>query len=182
MSIPPKAFTVRHPGRVRQLVTDVRVAQAFQPGSPVPAQKPFRAIWDTGATGSVITQSVVDGCGLVSTGMAQVHHAQGMSITETYLVSILLHLGLGFHSVRVSKGILPTGADLLIGMDIITMGDFSITNKDGKTCFSFRIPSAGEVDYQKALTGNVDSNAPCPCGSGKKYRKCCQGRGAPKTT
>ena len=32
-------------------------------------------------------------------------------------------------------------------MDIITSGDFSITNKNGITVFSFRYPSITEVDY-----------------------------------
>jgi len=33
------------------------------------------------------------------------------------------------------------GSDLLIGMDIISMGDFAICNKDNKTSFSFVVPS-----------------------------------------
>ncbi len=37
--------------------------------------------------------------------------------------------------------------DVLIGMDVIGLGDFSITNKDGKTTFSFREPSMEEIDY-----------------------------------
>jgi hypothetical protein len=31
--------------------------------------------------------------------------------------------------------------DMIIGMDIITMGDFAICNTDGKTSFSFAMPS-----------------------------------------
>jgi hypothetical protein len=100
-------------------------------------------------------------------------------MAEVYLVNIFLHVGIGFHTIRVTKGELPAGAALLIGMDIITQGDLSVTNKDGKTCFSFRIPSMEEIDFEKALSGKaVDGNARCPCGSGKKFRKCCQGKGA----
>jgi len=36
---------------------------------------------------------------------------------------------------------------LLIGMDIINLGDFAITNAIGKTTFSFRIPSVQEIDF-----------------------------------
>ena len=36
--------------------------------------------------------------------------------------------------------------DLLIGMDIITITDFLITNKDNKTIFQFRSPSEGGID------------------------------------
>jgi len=37
--------------------------------------------------------------------------------------------------------------DLIIGKDVITQGDFSITNVDGNTCISFRILSIKEIDY-----------------------------------
>ena len=37
--------------------------------------------------------------------------------------------------------------DLLIGMDIIRFGDFSVTNHSGQTQFSFRIPSIKHVDF-----------------------------------
>ena len=36
---------------------------------------------------------------------------------------------------------------LLIGMDIIGLGDFAVTNADGKTTFSFRVPSVEEIDF-----------------------------------
>lgn len=35
--------------------------------------------------------------------------------------------------------------DMLIGMDIILLGDFCLTNKDGKSVFSFRIPSKEHI-------------------------------------
>ncbi|MBI2623199.1 MAG: hypothetical protein HYW65_01315 [Candidatus Liptonbacteria bacterium] len=36
---------------------------------------------------------------------------------------------------------------LLIGMDIISMGDFAVTHADGKTTLSFRVPSMTEIDF-----------------------------------
>jgi hypothetical protein len=39
--------------------------------------------------------------------------------------------------------------DALIGMDIITLGDFSISNYGKKTTFSFRIPSVRKIDFTK---------------------------------
>jgi len=61
-------------------------------------------------------------------------------------------------------------------MDIISMGDFSISSKNGITCFSFRVPSIVETDFvkefNKAFTKNISRNDPCPCGSGKKFKNC----------
>jgi len=106
------------------------------------------AIWDTGATASVITQEVVDTCGLKPTGMMQVHGVGGPELAETFLVNIGLPNGVGFANVEVTKGKI-LGSQMLIGMDIITAGDFSITNMGGRTVFSFRIPSVRTVDFVK---------------------------------
>ena len=39
------------------------------------------------------------------------------------------------------------GIDLLIGMDIISMGDFAVSNHAGKLVFTFRVPSIKTTDY-----------------------------------
>ena len=108
---------------------------------------PFNAIWDTGATGSVITQEVVDACGLVATGITRVDHVDGSSQSETYLVNIGLPNRVAFVGVRATKGKLTGGANILIGMNIINQGDFAVTNYTGLTKFSFRIPSMAHIDF-----------------------------------
>lgn len=106
-----------------------------------------------------------------------------MTLANVYLVAIFLPNKVAFTSVRVTEAPLPTGTDVLIGMDMISQGDFAVTNFGGKTVFSFRIPSMQTIDYVQA--GNkgaappssgaskVGRNDPCPCGSGKKFKKCC---------
>jgi len=88
----------------------------------------------------------------------------------------------GFRGVAVTKGRVFGVADVLIGMDIINRGDFAVTNKNGKTVFSYRFPSTEQIDFVKQLhkenkpirvLPKVGRNAPCPCGSGKKYKNCC---------
>jgi len=49
-------------------------------------------------------------------------------------------------NVRAALGEL-IGTDVLIGMNIINQGDFAVTNKDGKTVFSFRLPSVECLDF-----------------------------------
>ena len=39
------------------------------------------------------------------------------------------------------------GIDVLIGMDIINRGDFAVSNRNGATSFSFRIPSVEDFDF-----------------------------------
>ena len=66
-------------------------------------------------------------------------------------------------------------------MDVISTGDFAVTNKDGKTNLSFRVPSVEYIDFVKQAPRKIQNgdskalqkvsrNAPCPCGSGKKYK------------
>lgn len=173
------AFTVRHQGRVNVLKTPVKVSGAFNPNNP-PKQvtyKQFEALWDTGATKSVICQRVVDTCNLTPISMTQVHHADGVSLSEVYSVSFVLRNNVIVPEVQVTKGKFIGGQfDVLIGMDIISLGDFAVTNRNKKTVFSFRIPSIAEIDFVKVETPHQDKigrNQPCPCGSGKKHKKCC---------
>lgn len=78
--------------------------------------------------------------------MANVHGANGAFQAETYLVNIALPNAVIFPGVRVTKGDF-IGADVLIGMDIINKGDFTVTNLGGITKFSFRIPSLVHIDF-----------------------------------
>lgn len=179
----PQSFTVTAQGRLSVLTTDVKVFKVFRFGiDPQPKGEKYTAVWDTGATRSVITQSVVDALDLKPIGFTQVHHAQGVTKkAPEYLVNIGLPNHVMFTSVRATKGIL-SGIDVLIGMDIIGSGDFAVTYFQGKTRFSFRMPSCEAIDFVKkrspqAQTKSPGRNDPCPCGSGKKSKHCC---GSPK--
>jgi len=65
------------------------------------------------------------------------------------MVNIGLANGVQFAIIKVSKANLGAANDVLIGMDVISQGDFSITNENGNTVFSFRVPSAHTVDFVK---------------------------------
>lgn len=124
-----------------------------------PKVETFDAIWDTGATGPVITQKVVDSCGLVATGIAQVHGVHGVAECETFLVNVALPNNVMVTSVRVTKGDIA-GADILIGMDIINEGDFAVTNHNSNTMFSFRTPSLEHIDFVDVV--NRENRAQLP--------------------
>ena len=44
------------------------------------------------------------------------------------------------------------GIPLLIGMDVISLCDFAITNLDMQTKFSFQVPSTLDIDFEKSNT------------------------------
>jgi len=49
--------------------------------------------------------------------------------------------------LRVTEGSIFGDSDVLIGMDIISLGDFAVTNFQEKTVFTFRIPSVERIDF-----------------------------------
>jgi predicted aspartyl protease len=188
MQPPTVAFTSSYDRPSNVLINKVYISTVVLSSSPQitrsPDAKEYKALWDTGATGSVITRKVVDECGLKPIGRANVHHAKGISSTLVYLVSVFLPNNVCFRSLRVTEGNLAGDVEVLIGMDIIGRGDFAISNKDGKTAFSFRMPSLERIDFVEQIKNQsktrslpsspkVGRNDPCPCGSGKKYKKCC---------
>lgn len=144
-----RALTVRGNGRLPAIICEVGVSVPFL-GDPSTQKdlliKPFSGVWDTGATNSVITKNVVDALKLKPTGQTEVHTASGTSFANTYLINMYLPSNVFIPNLRVTQGELK-GIDMLIGMDIITIGDFSITNFNGKTVMSFRFPSCEEIDY-----------------------------------
>ena len=182
------AFTTVYDGVSRVLINEVYIASAIKSSSKQirrpPDSKQYKALWDTGATGSVITRKVVLECGLKPISIANVHHAKGTGTSYVYLVSIFLPNSVCLPSLRVTEGELAGDVEVLIGMDIMGRGDFAISNRNGKTVFTFRMPSLERVDFVEQIKNTpktrpvspphkVGRNDPCPCGSGKKYKKCC---------
>jgi len=179
------AFTTKYNALSNGILTDVKISA---PNDSIDNNlKSFKALWDTGATATVIDRNVAQICGLEPTGMTIVHHAKGKSRTNTYIINVYLPNMVCFENVIVTEGELGMHVDALIGMDIISQGDFAITNYLGRTICTFRIPSVESIDFvdliNKQKTYNqqyvqknfseISRNARCPCGSGKKFKNCC---------
>lgn len=190
MPQPPfRAFTLKYSGFTNRIITSVSLTAAYDPTnppSPSPVQVPASALWDTGATGSSITPSVVKNLGLVATGSQIVNHFGGTSTKPTYIVNVFLPNAVTIAGVVVTECEETANFGFIVGMDIIIRGDFSITNVANQTWVSFRFPSMKGIDYvqeaNKIQFAGVGRNDPCPCGkqdaNGKpiKYKKC---HGAP---
>jgi hypothetical protein len=184
-----RAFTTKYPGRVDRIITPIQICAAFDPADPpdpIPKYNKTKALWDTGATSCVITKNIASSLGLIPVGKTVVTHAGGKSEAPTYLVNFILP-----NEVRVLGAFVSECPEIvfdvgvIIGMDIISMGDFSITNVGGRTWVSYRYPSIGRIDYVKDADEmtfkGVSKNSPCPCGrtrpSGKPIPfKNCHGR------
>jgi len=142
---PPKylAFKQTYSGRARELKTNIGIGLPLLLESDMTRKKffDFIAIWDTGATNTTISEKIVKSLNLQPTGVAQVTTAGGITTVNTYMVDIVLPNKIVIPNVKVNGCSHLNDCDVLIGMDLITLGDFAICNTDGKTHFSFCFPS-----------------------------------------
>ena len=135
-------------GTPNVLLSDCTVGPA---GSDEATHRSFRAIWDTGATRSAITQEVVEQCGLKPSGKRRVEHAgvaEEADVADVYAVDVGLPNRVLVKSIEASR-LSFVGGDVLIGMDIINTGDFAITHPGGRCKFTFQIPAQADIDFVK---------------------------------
>lgn len=135
------AFTTKNNGIVRQLLNDVEIIY----GNNSTTEK---ALWDTGATASCISSEVAKNLGMIPTGRRAIATPSGRTTVNTYEIDIVLPNNVRIAGVPVSDSSIGSqGLGMLIGMDIISMGDFAVTTAGGKTIFSYVMPSIGAIDF-----------------------------------
>jgi predicted aspartyl protease len=99
------------------------------------------ALWDTGAMKSVITKMTAEKLKLIPIDEMTMIGVTGEAKVNVYAICVMLN-NLEI-DVQVLECMDMANFDLLIGMDIISQGDFIIANNNEQTTFSFRIPSMG---------------------------------------
>ena len=139
-----RAFTVLYDKPVNKLITSVSIlpiltVDKILSGAPLEV----KALWDTGATVTCIKPVLFERLKLRLLNLTRHTTLSGIGgkvAARTTLVTLFLTpaLEVEYHPVYVAD--FPSNADMLIGMDIIRMGDFAVCNADGKTSFSFAVP------------------------------------------
>lgn len=151
---PATAFTVRNQagGLLREIKTHAQVRLSTI--IPAKSHSPLNttALWDTGATNTAISRVVAEKLKLPPIGKVIVRGAHGSKEVNRYVVDILLPNNVELLQWQVAEVELEDPVGLLIGMDVITKGDFAITNVAQNTVVSFRMPSLGPViDYVRGI-------------------------------
>ncbi|GHV76946.1 hypothetical protein AGMMS49942_17670 [Spirochaetia bacterium] len=140
-----RGFTKLYKVPVKKLTTPVNIlptASADKALRGVRAE--VSALWDTGATITCIKPELRDRFKLrmAETGSSMPIAGIGGIIKAGFtIVSIFLAHNFKIEYCPVYVLDFPGNADMIIGMDIITMGDFVVCNAKGETSFSFAIPS-----------------------------------------
>ncbi len=108
-----------------------------------------KALVDTGASCSFMSKRIAQALHLKYYKMSYVRSTQGTVVTPMYRADLLIQNEMSFSNWLVSEFIGGSDFDFIIGMDILTQGDFALTSENGEMYFSFRIPSAEKhIDFQ----------------------------------
>lgn len=138
----------KYPGRINAIQTNCIVTQslAVSTDGKVHGCEVESTVWDTGATNTIISQEIVDILDLKPISKAKIEGVGGIVESAVYQINIYFANRMEFKSIEVLSGDIGD-YDLIIGMDIITLGDFVLSNKDGKTWFSFRHPAKEHIEF-----------------------------------
>ena len=141
------AMTMPHEGIKNCIISPVEIVNPFTNRKVTTG-----GLWDTGATDSAITESLAKELGLIEVQRISVSGVHGIKEVPVYYVEIELYNGAISLRALVSE-CTELSADgtvgALIGMNVINKGDFAISNFQGNTVMSFRVPSMQRIDFVK---------------------------------
>lgn len=103
------------------------------------------AVWDTGATNTIITPEIVKRLGLNPVMDGGLSGIGGEVESGIYKINLGLPGGILVYDVPAFVSDQLDDYDMLIGMDVILLGDFCLSNVNDRTVFSFRIPSKEHI-------------------------------------
>ena len=147
------AYTARFPIYRDRIASMVYFSASRAGALPVP----FRCMWDTGTSLTLVSTRVADALGLeVSDETVTLRSALGGVSTAQKRVAYL-HIVLGAIPLRLKVGVVSSPCsdsdiDVMIGMDLISQGSFAISYDGGQLMFSFCYPPAPmPLDFTEML-------------------------------
>jgi hypothetical protein len=130
-------------GLLDRIITQVGVSQSqrfCQRHGLYMVSSEVAAIWDTGASGSCVSRELARKLGLRTVYQCQITGIGGSQESNVYSVDIRLPNAITASNVLVSEFVDNGKFDVILGMNIITTGDFSVTNFNRESVFQFSYP------------------------------------------
>jgi hypothetical protein len=151
------AFSDRKVIRYQFTTVENRIATVvYLYPSVLPSARPMptKAIWDTGAQKSIITPYIAQSLNLKPINQIVIGGVHGKNRSDIVIVTLEIP-GQNTHK-NLQVAVCPfnpdpkSDANMLIGMDIISQGDFVLSNGNGYTLFSFATPpSFDKIDLSE---------------------------------
>lgn len=163
------------------IITPVKVKNALNSN-----QIETRGLWDTGAQNSAITKKAAELLSLPIIGKTQIRGVHGIKEVNVYYIEIVLNnpnITVKCNATECEELSNDGTVNLLLGMNVISRGDFVISNFEGHTTMTFRVPSLESINFVREMDEynkiakifSVQSKKGikrCPCGSGKDFKNC----------
>jgi predicted aspartyl protease len=100
------------------------------------------AMWDTGSMGTCVSTKLARYLGLVPLKAIRLASLHGDSLVNECFMDIVLPDGIVVQNVKAMEIETWSDFDIIIGMNIIRLGDFSLCNDQGNTVMTFSLPSS----------------------------------------
>ena len=138
-SAPQIAFTTKYDKKTQVLFTKIGISP-YKAGQRIEKNPQYEgiAVWDTGATGTVITPKVASALKLNPVGKKEIHGVGGKLLADEYLVNIYLPNHVQIMGIPVLQ---PPGI----------LGDFAVSNHNNRTKLSYQMPSTHDIDFVEEI-------------------------------
>ncbi|MGJ4787215.1 retropepsin-like aspartic protease [Leptospira koniambonensis] len=151
-----QAFTAKSGRLERELYSPILISPSSIYLTPEQRQNPpvteLSAVWDTGAMSTVLTKKVIQTLKIQPISTTRIAGVTGEETCNVYELDLYLPNNTRVQNIQVAEVESLGNHDGLIGMDIIALGDFSVSNVGGKTWFSFIYPPVGTgIDYLQMI-------------------------------
>lgn len=110
------------------------------------------AIWDTGSTNSCISISLANQLRLQPVRNGELKSSGGSMDTSFYKITFSLIPELTFKNEVMSFNNCNQNIDFLIGMDIISKGEFNLATNNGYTLLTFKYPVTTEIEFVRVFS------------------------------
>jgi hypothetical protein len=108
------------------------------------------AMWDTGSMVTCVSKRLARYLGLASFESIPLTSLYGTSLVNVCFMDIVLPDGISIKNIKVTEIETPNDFDIIIGMNIIRLGDFALCNDHGNTVMTFSLPTSNTpIDSMK---------------------------------
>lgn len=134
-------------GRAKAVLSDAFIFEAVDLDINKPSNQFYttQAAWDTGAEISIISPRVVESLSLKPITKTSIMGIGGDEEVNVYRIHVGLPNDFLYEDLIVYCSDIDD-YDILFGMDMISLSDFFLTNKEGNTEFWFQIPAKGRIE------------------------------------
>ena len=134
-------------GKAKVILSDAYVFEAVELDDVEPSKYYYsdHVAWDTGSEVTLISPRVVDSLKLKPITRTAVMGIGGVEEVTVYKVHLGLPNDFLYEDMTVYCGDIDD-YDILIGMDLISLSDFFLTNVDGNNRFYYQMPAVGKIE------------------------------------